>query len=481
MEVRDFLPGEPAVGDVVVCWDASWSPRVRLQRMEVPRKGQVYRVRRTQVCLDAEWGDHDIMQLTPHPSMNAFHPYVRGWWSSLYFKAVATSQHERPEHARSKIVKPETASDGPVGDDPRRRLWYARQCGAWRQLCGSNFGLGLALAVLNPSPCEAPASWQDGLAEAACQRRLAICRLLGFPASASSLQVLSRLHHTWGQAFDTTQAEWMLTVLRHLLVQDAGASALLQRHRLISRADVSQLAFGTNNTSLSHLFADELEIRCATWFFRLPAAQRHWLIAEFEKVEAREGETAGVVILPRARRLGGFQREKDAVAYLRNRQRSLDILSAWGCRAFATGQDGPWPEPPLPGSDTIQPIIGMEELLSESAELKHCISAYADHIALGVYFAYRMTGPTRCTIGLRWCGTRWNLDQIRARANGRIDQSQHKAVLEWMDSHSALGCSLRSEVASEVCRLIRLPKRPRPFHALTARGQESAAQQANPD
>lgn len=245
-------------------------------------------------------------------------------------------------------------------------------------------------------------------------------------------------------------------------MHDPAASSLLDRHRTISKMHVKQLAFGCGEVDLQYLFSDETEVLGAAWFFRLPAAQRHWLAAELQTTSNRESQTPGTTLLPKPRRLGTFQREKDVVAYLTDRQRRLDLLDSWTRSVSSSPRSNQWPEPPLPGSDLIQPITCHKQLREEGETLKHCIQNYADQIALGVYFAYSMVGPTRCTVGLKWHGEQWKVDAIRGTANKRIDKEQTKMVVEWVDSHADHTAILRPDVAREMSRLIRSSKRPPP-------------------
>jgi hypothetical protein len=108
-------------------------------------------------------------------------------------------------------------------------------------------------------------------------------------------------------------------------------------------------------------------------------------------------------------------------------------------------------------------------LVEEGKELRHCIATYADKIAIGIYFAYRMPGPTRCTVGVKWTGQRWALDQLRGGANSRIEEEQTEMVHAWIGSHPEHAASLQSNVAKEISRLVRLPQRPRQHLLANAR------------
>lgn len=468
MKTRDFLPGEPVVGDVVVCTDGRFSTQTRLQRDEVPEEGRLYRVRHATDDHHAQWGFHEVIRLTAQDANGEFNRLIKGPWSASRFKATHNPQNDWSQDPYADCFKDETGEAYPIVK-VRHLLWLARQCPAWRQLCQSNMGLALALAVLHPWKGDDLIASRENLRTAASMRRLEICRLLGFPASSSSLRVLSRLHQSWWQALDTVWLEGLLLALRQLLNYEPGSAELLLRHDAVSRAHFKRLAFGPNEIGLPDIFFDEPEILRGAWFFRLPMARRHWLTAELEAIEKRERATPSIALLPERRRLGVFQREKDAVAYLVDRQRLLDHLNCT-IRGVVGGKGPPpWPEPPLPESDLIKPITSSRELIQEGKSQRHCIATYADHIAVGVYFAYRMTGPTRCTVGLKWDGQRWALDQICGGANSRIEEKQTKLVHDWMGSHADHAAVLRSDVAREVSRLIRLPKRPRPDLAATSR------------
>ncbi len=471
MEVREFLPGEPVFGDIVLCVDEDFTAQTRAHGRELPRNGHLYMVRATSAEVHRHWGFQDVIRLDGQETDGSFSRNLQGWFYSSRFKATHAPHVDWSKDPCAKEIEDEFADSDPCAKT-RRHLWQARQCIAWRELCYSNLGLALALAVLHPWASDDVACSQDNLATAARLRRLEICRILGFPPTSPVLRLLSRLHASWGQALESVWLEGLLTALRQLLNYEPQTADLLLRHEAISRSQVRRLAFGPSEFSPSEIFLNKPELQRGAWFFRLPMARRHWLTAEVLAIQNREASAPGLALLPRRRRIGGFQREKDAVAYLLRRQRLLDHLGSTVRDVLGRNGSLPWPEPPLPGSDLIQPITSNTELVEEGKQLRHCIADYADHIAVGVYYAYRMTGPTRSTIGLKWNGHQWALDQLRGGANSSIEEEQAKKVHAWIGSHPEHSSVLRSELAKEVCRIIRLPKRPRPHHVATTRQGE---------
>jgi len=463
MEMRDFLPGEPVVGDVVLCVDDDFTVQTRAKRLKHPRKGCLYKVCATSDERHHHWGFHDVISLNGQNSMGDFNRKLNGLYSAFRFRATHDPQVDWSKAPYANVLKDEGGKNN-ESVKTRHLLWQARQCMAWRELYYSNVGLALALVVLHPWASDDPASSLANLTTTASMQRLDLCRLLGFPATSSVLRVLSRLHQSWGQALDHFMwpLEGRLLGLRQLLNHEPCAADLFLRHEAISHSHFKRLAFGFESIGPFAALEDGPETQRGSWFFRLPMAQRHWLTAEFELLSIRERNTRAIGLLPRRRSIGTFQREKDAVAHILKRKRLLDDLDSTIRDLLSGGGPRSWPEPPLPGSDLIKPITSKKELVEEGKQLRHCIATYADHIAVGVYFAYRMSGPTRCTVGVKWKGQRWVLDPLHGGANSSIKLEQMTMVDSWIDSHPEHAASLRSNVAKEICRLIRTPKRPRP-------------------
>ena len=56
------------------------------------------------------------------------------------------------------------------------------------------------------------------------------------------------------------------------------------------------------------------------------------------------------------------------------------------------------------------------DLVTEGAEMHHCVGSYAEQVEAGSYAAYRVVvGPERATVGIRAQGKSWVFDQARGQ------------------------------------------------------------------
>lgn len=93
--------------------------------------------------------------------------------------------------------------------------------------------------------------------------------------------------------------------------------------------------------------------------------------------------------------------------------------------------------PPAPPPEWMQPLDTAEAVLTESRELRHCLSGYLQEIAEGRYYACAVHHEHgRATLGLRRRLTDgWHIDQLRGLANRPVPPHVHSAVAEWARQH----------------------------------------------
>jgi hypothetical protein len=87
----------------------------------------------------------------------------------------------------------------------------------------------------------------------------------------------------------------------------------------------------------------------------------------------------------------------------------------------------------LPGSDTIVPITTHDELIEEGRAQHNCAATYAQDIADGAMYIYRVLKPERCTLSIKkGKDGLWSLDQLKLACNASPQQATHQHVEDWM-------------------------------------------------
>lgn len=89
--------------------------------------------------------------------------------------------------------------------------------------------------------------------------------------------------------------------------------------------------------------------------------------------------------------------------------------------------------PPFLGSVTIQPLTTGKMLLEEGNRQSNCVASYANAVAAGRCFIYRMLAPQRCTIALEkdthGC---WQLTEMKLSCNREPSPDAVAAVQQWL-------------------------------------------------
>lgn len=98
---------------------------------------------------------------------------------------------------------------------------------------------------------------------------------------------------------------------------------------------------------------------------------------------------------------------------------------------------GFFPPPPIPGTQTILPIIAPIDLREEGSKQHNCVASYADRVAEGKIYMYRVIHPERATLSIvRGPGGDWEIDQLKAACNRSVQLKTRRAVRDWLGSYS---------------------------------------------
>ncbi|MDZ7697720.1 MAG: hypothetical protein U5R49_12635 [Deltaproteobacteria bacterium] len=117
-------------------------------------------------------------------------------------------------------------------------------------------------------------------------------------------------------------------------------------------------------------------------------------------------------------------------------ERVIELLN----RECLPARDHKYPAPPVPGSDTIQPVLDRRELYEEGFDQKNCIYSYDGDILAGRRYVYRILKPERATLSISkvrngW-GKRkaqWRIEEIKTRANNQPGLETVAAIRSWFE------------------------------------------------
>lgn len=96
------------------------------------------------------------------------------------------------------------------------------------------------------------------------------------------------------------------------------------------------------------------------------------------------------------------------------------------------GADIPFPPVPLPGIDDIEPIDSAAALVEEARSMKHCVLSYAERVAAGDRYLYRVMHPERATVLIGYRGTTWHLDEVAGFDNQPVSSATEEQVDSWL-------------------------------------------------
>jgi hypothetical protein len=97
----------------------------------------------------------------------------------------------------------------------------------------------------------------------------------------------------------------------------------------------------------------------------------------------------------------------------------------------------PYPQPPVPGNNTIEPITSVLELKREGKAQGNCVGGYGLNVKEGQVYIYRVLKPERATLSII-CGAdgSWRRSQLKIQANGTPAKATCKHVDRWLARHS---------------------------------------------
>jgi hypothetical protein len=147
-----------------------------------------------------------------------------------------------------------------------------------------------------------------------------------------------------------------------------------------------------------------------------------------------------------ARRLADIAQMADAlgvdISRRRFRERSrLDALFQDLARDYTRLEDGRlagcrFPPPPVPGTPDVVPLRAPQALVEEGRKQHNCVAGYAERVAGGDTYLYRVLRPQRATLSLvRWAGGRWHIGELLQAGNHPVSAATRRSVEDWLERH----------------------------------------------
>ncbi|MFP5383574.1 MAG: PcfJ domain-containing protein [Gammaproteobacteria bacterium] len=108
----------------------------------------------------------------------------------------------------------------------------------------------------------------------------------------------------------------------------------------------------------------------------------------------------------------------------------------WGAPSSNHLDEQPWPQPPLPGTAEIQPVLSIAELREEGRTMHHCVATYAERIIRGSGYVYRVMRPERATLYLEKDAVgHWRARELRLACNRSVTRLTRYRVIDWVNEY----------------------------------------------
>lgn len=106
-------------------------------------------------------------------------------------------------------------------------------------------------------------------------------------------------------------------------------------------------------------------------------------------------------------------------------------------RKFGKRANWTFPKPPIEGTDSIIALDTPKKLRQEGRECHHCVGSYAEIVARGGRYVYKVLSPERATLLIRKCASgQWKIGQVLAPHNKRVEQRTKRAIEAWLSGNA---------------------------------------------
>jgi hypothetical protein len=310
---------------------------------------------------------------------------------------------------RFACPKPAARRVEPFRGDHLPLLRLLRALGERGDLFDTNPALGYCLALAFRRPLAAREQERDQRLDQLARRKQAqIMERLGLPASKRAVKAMAKIR-------PPSMSPELVGGLKRLLADDAALQVM------------------------GHLPALNLGVLTLLLDPQLSALATPVL---FEAVLAEPQEAYFPFT---ARRLADILQMADALGVdisrrrFRERER-LDALFQDLARDYTRLEDGRlqscrFPPPPVPGTAHIVPLRAPQALVEEGRKQHNCVAGYAERVAGGDTYIYRVLAPQRATLSLvRWPGGGWQIGELLQVGNQPVSAATRRLVQGWLDA-----------------------------------------------
>ena len=110
----------------------------------------------------------------------------------------------------------------------------------------------------------------------------------------------------------------------------------------------------------------------------------------------------------------------------------VDLESFDPAHDYADFDDILFPSTPLPGIDAIRPINTGGALVEEARSMGHCVLRYAERVAEGKSYLYRVLNPERATLLIAYRITDWCIEELAGVRNQAVSPATKEVVESWL-------------------------------------------------
>lgn len=273
------------------------------------------------------------------------------------------------------------------------------------------------LAGINPALCFALASYKvfrqrfctlEGATIVSKRRQRDIAEWVGFPGTDSAARILAKVR-TESVSVDVLKSlsrmmcqPKKLKILAHLPRLNAGVLGILSKDSLLALVRPSFLS----------------EIACSPEEdLHADAADMLSHLLEMKRTAVQDAPPPKI----------------DSLACLR----TLHAMVLAEYLRIDRRQGGALPEPPIPGTETIVPLLTGDDLREEGKVQNNCVGGYVSKVRRGQTFIYRVLEPERATLEISMTSEGdWNIGQLKCHSNVKASAATHQAVQSWLDQYA---------------------------------------------
>ncbi len=270
------------------------------------------------------------------------------------------------------------------------------------------------------------------------QRRRKICAALGFPSCERVVRILSKVQpqacyvDLLARVRGAFRNPSLLSILSHLTV--IGAVELTVAADL---GDCPNVSFTLFEDLVMHFTRETNEewrsILRQTSNLLQPRPDENRL---FEWADPSRDEMLTRIAHGDVRKLRSVMHVRRS--YYRFWNRLVDLTTFDPSNDYADLAEMQFPAAPLPGIDIIQPIHSGAVLVDEARSMGHCVLDYAEHVAVGCGYLYRVLNPERATLWIARRNSVWGIEQLAGVRNQAVSLATKYTVESWLRQTQAL-------------------------------------------